>query len=142
MIKGGRLEREGVAEMEKIFIHAARIFLGAVFLFAGVNGYLVIFGYDPFIATSPEAMKLFEFNYLLIIEKTLEILCSILLLFNLFVPLALAVLSSLIANIFLLHLFVDHSLLPLAIILVIVYGYMLFYYRKNFFSIFEKKPLR
>lgn len=76
------------------------------------------------------------------IEKTLEIVCSILLLFNLFVPLALAILSSLIANIFLLHFFVDHSLLPLATILVIVYGYMLFYYRNNFMSIFEKKPSR
>lgn len=46
--------------MEKIIIHAARFFLGAVFLFAGVNGYLVIFGYEPLISTSPEAMKLFN----------------------------------------------------------------------------------
>lgn len=126
--------------MKKFILHAARMFIGLVFLVAGVNGYFVIFGQEPFIANSPEAMKLFEFDYLLIIEKSLEIITSVLLLSNRFIPLALAILAPLITNIFLLHLFVDHSLLPLVIVLVIVYVYLLFQYRKNFVSIFEKKP--
>ncbi|KAA9011877.1 hypothetical protein [Niallia endozanthoxylica] len=126
--------------MKKFILHTARIFIGLVFLVAGVNGYLVIFGQEPFIANSPEAMKLFEFDYLLIIEKSLEILCAVLLLSNRYIPLALAILAPLITNIFLLHLFVDHSLLPLVTVLVIVYSYMLFHYRRNFRSIFEKKP--
>jgi len=126
--------------VKKFILHAARMFIGLVFLVAGVNGYFVIFGQEPFIANSPEAMKLFEFDYLLIIEKSLEIITSVLLLSNRFIPLALAILAPLITNIFLLHLFVDHSLLPLVIVLVIVYVYLLFQYRKNFVSIFEKKP--
>jgi len=124
----------------RIMLHTARIFLGLVFLIAGVNGYFVIFGYEAFIQNSPEALKLFEFEYLLIFEKSLEIICSVLLLFNRFIPLALSILAPLITNIFLLHLFVDHSLLPLVTALVIVYCFMLFQYKRNFISIFEKSP--
>ena len=116
----------------------SRLFLGVVFLVAGINGYFVIFGFEPFIATSPEAMALFEFEYLLIAEKSLEVICGILLIINQFTPLAIAILSPIITNIFLLHLFLDHSLLILAIILVLTLGYLLFYYRKNFMSILER----
>ncbi len=116
----------------------SRLFLGAVFLVAGINGYFVIFGFEPFIATSPEAMALFEFEYLLIAEKSLEVICGILLIINQFTPLAIAILSPIVTNIFLLHLFLDHSLLILAIILVLTLGYLLFYYRKNFMSILER----
>ncbi|MFJ7727861.1 DoxX family membrane protein [Neobacillus sp. NPDC097160] len=128
--------------MTKVFMQISRLFLGVVFLVAGLNGYFVIFGLEPFIATSPEAMALFKFEYLLIAEKSLEIICGILLLINLFIPLAIAILSPIIANIFLLHLFLDHSLLLLAIMLIITYGYLLYYYRNNFKSILEKKTSR
>lgn len=124
----------------KILLLICRVFLGVIFLGAGINGYFVIFGLEPFIATSPEAMALFEFKYLLVAEKTLEIICGILLLINQYIPLVIAILSPLVANIFLLHLFLDHSLLPLAIILVIMHAYLLFYYRKNFMSLIERKP--
>ncbi|MFD2681977.1 DoxX family membrane protein [Bacillus seohaeanensis] len=128
--------------MTHIFMQLCRLFLGVIFLVAGVNGYFVFLGLEPFIETSPEAMALFELDYLLIAEKTLEIICGILLLINLFVPLALALLSPIIANIFLLHLFLDPSLLLLAVVLVITYGYLLFYYKDSFKGILEKKPSR
>ena len=98
---------------------------------AGINGYFVIFGLEPFIATSPEAMALFEFDYLLIVVKSLEVICGVLLITNQFTPLAAAILSPIVANIFLLHLFLDHSLLPLAVILVLALSNLLFYYRKK-----------
>ncbi|SFB28545.1 hypothetical protein SAMN04488072_11334 [Lentibacillus halodurans] len=126
--------------MTKTFMQISRLFLGIVFLVAGINGYLVIFGIAPFIATSPDAMVLFEFEYLLIAEKSLEVICGILLLINQYIPLAVAILSPVVTNIFLLHLFLDHSLLPLAIMLVLTLGYLLFYYRKNYMSILERKP--
>ena len=126
--------------MNNIFLPICRLFLGIVFLVAGINGYFVIFGLDPFIATGPEAMSLFEFQYLLIVEKTLEVICGALLIINQFIPLAIAILSPIVANIFLLHLFLDHSLLLLAVMLVLTLGYLLFYYRKNFMSIMERKP--
>ena len=116
----------------------ARCFLGIVFLVAGINGYVYLFGLEPFVATSPEAMQLFQFDYLLVVEKSLEIICGILLLANRYVPLAIAILAPLIANIFLLHVFVDHSLLVLAIVIIIAYGYLLYHYRMNFRRVLEK----
>ncbi|MEH7249359.1 DoxX family membrane protein [Neobacillus niacini] len=126
--------------MTKQLMLVCRLFLGVVFLVAGLNGYFVILGLEPFIATSPDAMALFEFNYLLIVEKTLEVICGILLIVNQFIPLAIAFLSPIVANIFLLHLFLDHSLLPLAVLLVLTLGYLFFYYRRNFMSLLERKP--
>lgn len=121
-------------------MHTSRVVLGFIFLVAGVNGYFEIFGLVTFAPTSDAAMTLFEFKYLLVVEKSLEVICALLLLSNRFVPLALAVLSPLIINIFLLHLFLDPSLLILAIVLVILEGYLLYYYRAHFVRIFEKKP--
>ncbi|MFD1706447.1 hypothetical protein ACFSCZ_06730 [Siminovitchia sediminis] len=126
--------------MANILMHSSRVLLGVIFLAAGINGYFVFFGLEPFVATSPEAMALFEFDYLLIAEKTLEIFCGVLLLCNQYMPLTLAVLSPIIANIFLLHLFLDLSLLPLAIILVISHSFLLYWYRKSFLSLLERKP--
>jgi uncharacterized membrane protein YphA (DoxX/SURF4 family) len=124
--------------MQKKLMIVARFFLGIVFLVAGINGYVYLFGLEPFVATSPEAMQLFQFDYLLVVEKSLEIICGILLLANRYVSLALAILAPLIANIFLLHVFVDHSLLALAIVMVIAYGYLLYHYRMYFRRILEK----
>ncbi|MBT2642822.1 hypothetical protein J7I80_11335 [Bacillus sp. ISL-41] len=121
-------------------MHISRVFLGVVFLLAGINGYFVIFGLEPFIATSPEAMALFEFKYLLVAEKSLGIFCGILLITHQFIPLALSVLAPIVANILLLHLFVDHSLLPLVSLLVISFTHLLYFYRANFMSLVERKP--
>jgi len=126
--------------LSKAMMQTSRLLLGVIFLVAGINGYFVIFGLEPFIETSPEAMALFESNYLLIVEKTLEVFCGISLLINQYIPLVIAVLSPIVANIFLLHLFQDHSLLLLATILVLAHSYLLFYYRKNFISVLERKP--
>ncbi|WP_096187601.1 DoxX family membrane protein [Evansella halocellulosilytica] len=127
--------------MKKALIIIARLVLGIIFLGAGINGFVVAFGFEPFIETSDEAMQLFEFQYLLIFEKSLEVICGMLLILNRFVPLALAVLAPIIANILLLHIFVDYSLLLLAILLFICHAFLLIIYKNNFVKIFEKKPL-
>lgn len=113
-------------------MHVGRLLLGVIFLMVGINGYFIILGMEPFIATSPEAMVLFQYQYLLITVKTLEFICGALLLLNQFVPLAIAVLSPIVINIFLLHLFIDQSKLLLAVILVLLLGNLLFYYRERF----------
>ncbi|UYZ22485.1 hypothetical protein [Mesobacillus jeotgali] len=71
-----------MSKLSNLIMHVCRLFLGVVFLLAGINGYFVIFGLEPFIATSPEAMALFQFDYLLVVEKSLEIICGILLITN------------------------------------------------------------
>lgn len=120
-------------------MHVARVFLGIVFLGAGINGFIVGFGFDPIAPTSPNAMTLFEFKYLLFAEKGLEIICGILLLANRLVVLALAALAAIIVNIVLLHIFLDWSLLPLAIMMAIAYGYLVYSYWHYFKNLFDVK---
>ncbi|MBU9721555.1 MULTISPECIES: DoxX family membrane protein [Bacillaceae] len=127
--------------MTKLLTLVSRLILGIIFLGAGINGFFVIFGIDPFIETSDAAMEIFQFDYLLVFEKSLEVICGILLLSNRFVPLALAILAPIIANILLLHIFMDPSLLLLAIVLVICHSTLLVIYRKNFLALLEKKPI-
>ncbi|MEK9197296.1 hypothetical protein [Ureibacillus sp. FSL E2-3493] len=126
--------------MKHYTMHTFRILLGVIFLSAGVNGFIVFLGFESLFPTSKEAMILFQFDYLLIGEKALEILCGTLLLLNRFVPLAVAALLPIIVNIFLLHVFVEPSLLILSIILIIFELYLLIYYKGNFILLFEKKP--
>ncbi|MUK90301.1 hypothetical protein GMD78_18155 [Ornithinibacillus sp. L9] len=108
------------------------IVLGIIFLGAGINGYLVLFGYDPIFPTSSEAMEFLGTGYLLAMEKGVEIICGILLLIRRFVPLVLLILASIVVNIFAFHIFVDPSLLILAIVLVILEGTLLWNYRENY----------
>ncbi len=120
-------------------MHISRILLSIVFLGAGINGFIVGFGFDPIAPTSPAAMALFEFDYLLFAEKGLEIICGVFLLANRFVILTLAALAAIIVNIFLLHIFLDWSLLPLVIVMCIAYGYLVYYYWDYFKPLFDVK---
>lgn len=124
--------------MKHYTMHTFRILLGVIFLSAGVNGFIVFLGFESLFPTSKEAMILFQFDYLLIGEKALEILCGTLLLLNRFVPLAVAALLPIIVNIFLLHVFVEPSLLILSIILIIFELYLLIYYKGNFIHYLRK----
>jgi uncharacterized membrane protein YphA (DoxX/SURF4 family) len=111
--------------------------LGLVFLLAGLNGWAVFFGFSPFLPTSPKAMEFFQFPYLLFTEKSIEVIGGFLLLFNRFVPLTLAVLAPIVINIFLFHLFVDPSLLPLAVLLVVLETYLLWNHRQRYRPLLE-----
>lgn len=106
--------------------------LGVIFLGAGFNGYLVLFGLNPILPTSPEAMEFLGTGYLLVLEKTAELICGILLLIRRFIPLALTILTVIISNILAFHLFVDHTLLPFALLLVALHVPLLLGYRHSF----------
>ncbi|WP_077214873.1 DoxX family membrane protein [Bacillus dakarensis] len=124
-----------------IIVPITRVFLGLIFLFGGVNGFFVWFsGLEPFIFVSREAMAILQYDYLLVVEKSLEVICGLLLLLDRYVPLALAILTPIIANILLLHLFIDPSFLALAILLSTAQTTLLIHYRSNFKGLFEKSP--
>ncbi|MFC7442613.1 hypothetical protein [Laceyella putida] len=90
---------------------------GLIFFLAGLNGWAVFFGFSPFLPTSPEVMAFFRYPYLLFTEKSVEVAAGLLLMCNRWVPLALNMLAPIVVNILLFHLFVDASLLPLAILM-------------------------
>jgi hypothetical protein len=124
----------------KITIRVIEILLGAIFLGAGLNGYAVLFGFEPFVPTSPAAMEFLGDGYLLALEKGIEIIAGILLIIRRYVPLALVVLAGLIVNILAFHIFVDSELLPLAIIITVFEVILAWHYRENFKGLLENKP--
>ncbi|WP_180271423.1 hypothetical protein [Fredinandcohnia onubensis] len=124
----------------KITIRVIEILLGAIFLGAGLNGYAVLFGFEPFAPTSPAAMEFLGDGYLLALEKGVEIIAGFLLIIRRYVPLALVVLAGLMVNILAFHIFVDSELLPLAIIITVFEGILAWHYRENFKMLLESKP--
>lgn len=109
----------------------ARIILGLILLGAGVNGYMVLFGFEPIFPTSPAAMELLQ-GYLLVLVKTVEIICGLLFLTNRFVPLALTANAPFAVNILTFHLFVDPNMLAMGLIVAILEVYLLWSYRRSF----------
>ena len=121
-------------------IRIAEILLGIIFLGAGLNGYIVLFGFEAIAPTSPAAMEFLGDGYLLAMEKGVEIIAGILLIIRRFVPLVLVVLAGIILNIVAFHIFVDPDLLPLAILLVLLEGILAWFYRDSFKGLLESKP--
>ncbi|WP_189655278.1 hypothetical protein [Bacillus sp. HNG] len=124
----------------KMTIRVIEVLLGLIFLGAGLNGYVVLFGFEPFAPTSPAAMEFLGDGYLLALEKGVEIIAGILLIIRRYVPLALVVLGGLIVNILAFHIFVDSELLLLAIVITIFEAILTWHYRENFKGLLESKP--
>lgn len=104
----------------KIAVIIVRVLMGLLFLFASI---VVLFKLVP----QPELagnVKVFmdgvnASGYLITLIKVTELLCGIAFVTGRFVPLATVVIAPVIVNIFLFHVFVDTSGLPVAIFLVL-----------------------
>lgn len=121
-----------------VWIRIAEIVLGLIFLGAGLNGYAVLLGFEPFAPTVPAAMEFLGDGYLLALEKGVEIFAGLLLVIRKFVPLALILLASLVVNILAFHIFVETEMLLLAILITIIEVVLLWYYRDNYKGILKK----
>jgi putative oxidoreductase len=124
----------------KIAALIARYLLGLVFFVFGLNGFL------HFIPTGPMptglagqfANVLFQSHYMYIVSA-LQVIGGALLLVNRYVPLALTLLGPVIVNIFFFHLLMEHTGLPLAIVVVILWGILFLRYRESFAGIFVQR---
>lgn len=109
----------------------ARILLGLIFFVFGLNGF---FQFIPMPETMPEGMMTFmngmiASKYFFPLLKGTEVVCGALLLAGAFVPLALVVLAPIILNIFLIHVFLDPSGLPIALVIGCLEIYLAFFAR-------------
>lgn len=104
----------------------ARLLLGLVFLGSGI----------AFFFTTPPPMEgpIAEFfkgmmatQYFFYLLKGTEIVCGLALLSGFFVPLALVILAPVILNIFLVHAFLAHEGLPMALALGVFEVYLAFF---------------
>ena len=125
----------------KIAVIIVRILMGLLFLFASITVLLNLI-------EKPEltgAVKTFNDGldaapYFLKVLKVTELLCGIAFVTGRFVPLACVVIAPVIVQIFLFHLFLDRTGLPVAIFLVCANGFLAYAYRASYARLFESKP--
>jgi uncharacterized membrane protein YphA (DoxX/SURF4 family) len=119
---------------------AARIILGLIFVVFGLNGF---FNFIP-VPPPPEAGAkflgaLFETGYMFPMIKGIEVIAGLLLLSNLFVPLALLLLAPIIVNIFMYHLMLAPAGLALPLVVVALALFLGHQYRAEYRSVLKMK---
>ena len=124
----------------KIAALIARILLGLIFVVFGLNGFLhfIPMGPMPSGLAGQFIGALFQSHYVLVVSA-LQVAGGVLLLVNRYVPLGLVLLGPVIVNILLFHLLMDPKGLPLAIVVVILWGVVALRHRQSFSGIFVQR---
>ncbi len=117
----------------------ARILLGLIFLTFGLNGFLHFIPMPPPTGTAGQYMGALFVSKLLVVVFLLELIPGVLLLVNRYVPLALTLLGPVIVNIFLFHALMAPSGLPLALVVVVLWGLVAWSVRPAFAGLFLQK---
>lgn len=122
----------------KIAMVIVRTLVGLLFIMASATYFLNL-------VPQPELtgnMKTFNeglaaSGYFLTLLKATELVCGILLVIGRFVPLVLVILAPIVINILMVHIFLEPTGLPVAVLLVAALAFLAYYYRKNFVPLFE-----
>jgi putative oxidoreductase len=123
----------------KIAAIIVRVLMGLLFIFGAVAFFL-----SPPPQLPDGNMKTYFEGlaasvYFLPLLKITELICGIALVVGRYVPLALIILSPIIVNILGVHIFLERSGLPVAIILVIANSFLGYYYWNSFKQLFVAK---
>jgi len=124
----------------KIAALIARFLLGLVFFVFGLNGFLHFIPMQPLPAgtTGQFVGALLASHYFLVVSA-FQLAGGVLLLVNRYVPLAVVLLGPVIVNILFFHLLMDRRGLPLAIVVVILWGILFLRHRQSFSGIFAQR---
>lgn len=106
-----------------------RILLGVLFLFSGIVGLFNLYPMPPDLPAPLVAFNsgLMASQYFFPLLKLVETICGVILISGFFVPLALVVLAPVVVNIICVHIFLQPSNLPMAIIVGIALAYLSFF---------------
>lgn len=112
---------------------AVRVLMGLLFLFASITYLFKLFTPPPM--TGP--MKTFNdgleaARYLMPTVKVLELLCGLSFVSGKFVRLAVVVIFPILVNIVGVHLFIDTSGLPVALLLLLANLFLAYHYRESY----------
>jgi uncharacterized membrane protein YphA (DoxX/SURF4 family) len=119
----------------RFFPMIARVLLGLLFAFSGVNGLFNLIpppkdGLPPAAMTLMAAMM--QSGYMLKLVFITQLLGGLMLLVGRFVPLGLALLAPVIVNIVCFHLFLEPKGIPVAIVVLLIELYLAWAYRGVF----------
>ena len=125
----------------KIAVIIVRVLLGLLFIFASVTYFFNLI--QPPAMTGP--VKTFNEGlaaapYFFPALKATELLCGLAFLIGRFVPLATVLIAPVIVQIFLFHIFMDRTGLPVAIFLVAANLFLAYAYRRSYSQLFEATP--
>jgi putative oxidoreductase len=124
----------------KIAATIARLVLGLVFLVFGLNLFLHFLPMGPLPAgPAGQFFGAQAATHYMYVVAVFQVVPAILLLINRYVPLALALLAPVIVNIFLVHLLMAPSGLPLAIVVTILWLVAAFRVRSAFLGLFQQR---
>jgi uncharacterized membrane protein YphA (DoxX/SURF4 family) len=113
----------------------ARILMGLIFLIMGLNGffYFIPAPKTPMPAEAIAfAVALDKTGYMNQLVSATEVIVAVLLLCNIFVPLALAIIAPVIVNIIAYHVFLDFNMIAPGAVVAILEIYLAWTYRKKF----------
>lgn len=123
----------------KIVTVIARILLGLIFFVFGLNGFVGFIPMPPLAGAAGAFIgALFTSHYLYLVAGV-ELIAGVLLLINRFVPLALAMLAPMLANILAYHVTMQMEGWPLAVITTLLWAVLVWRYRAHFMSLFVQK---
>ena len=126
--------------MKKYAILIVRTLLGLIFTVAGLNGFLHFFPTPPLTGIMGEMMGVYlKMGYMFPLISATQLVGGILLLTNFFAPLGLVLLAPVIVNIVLLHIFIDPTGLPIAIVVLIFELFLAYSYREKYAPLFKAK---
>ena len=120
----------------KIITIIARILLGLVFVVFGSNAFLHFLPMPPMSGPSGDFIGALNSTGYLQAIAALQVVGGALLIVGRYVPLGLTLLGPIVVNIVLYHVFLDHSGMPIAAIVAVIWLFLLWQYRSAFAGIF------
>ena len=125
----------------KIVAVIARILLGLTFFIFGLNGFLNFIPAPPMTGTAGAFVgALISSHYVWLVSGT-QLIAGVLLLSNQFVPLALAMLAPVLANILTYHLTMQMTGMPIALFTTLLWAILMWRFRGHFTSLFVQKAV-
>ena len=120
----------------KIATFVARILLGLIFFLFGLNAFVRFLPIPAYHGTAETFLHLLIVTRYIFIVKAIEVVGGALLLARRYIPLALTLLGPVVINIFIFHLLMDRSLLPVAVAILLLWSFLLWRYREYFRQLF------
>ena len=127
--------------MKKKLALVARILLGLIFFIFGLNGFFHFIPMPPMPEAAGAFMKaLSDTGYMIPLLKVTEITAGIIFLSGWYLPLGLIIITPVIYNIILFHLFLAPEGLPVAIVNVLLHGFLVYMNWPSFCDLLVCKP--
>jgi putative oxidoreductase len=123
----------------KFAVIIARVLMGLIFVFFGLNGFLQFMKAPMPTGLAGEFLTvLFQSHYVLFI-CVVQVVGGLLLLVNRYVPLALTLLGPVVVNIILYHLLLNPTAAYLAVVVTVCWFFLFYRYRQNFSGLLVQK---